>query len=123
MTAVLMLLAGGLGGLARYGLAGAVQRRAATARPWGTAAVNLSGAATLGLVAGLHSGGTVGDTVLRVVGVGFLGGFTTFSSWMVESVRLAEEAGRAGVVAGLVNLAGMTAAGVAAVAASRWVVG
>lgn len=120
MTAALLLLAGGLGGLARYGLAGAVQRRVASTRPWGTAAVNLLGAAALGFLLGLDAGGRLGGTVVAILGTGFLGGFTTFSTWMVESVHLVEEAGSAGVRAGLVNLAGMTAAGIAAAIAGVW---
>lgn len=120
MTVTLMLLAGGLGGLARYGLAGAVQRRLGSTRPWGTAAVNLCGAAALGVLMGLNLRGVGGDALVRVVGTGFLGGFTTFSTWMVETVRLTDEAGAAGLRAGLVNLVGMLVVGVLAAAAGTW---
>lgn len=117
---VLLLLAGGLGGLARYEVAGLVQRRSGSTRPWGTAVVNLCGAAALGLLVGLHGVGAVSGGAVAVAGTGFLGGFTTFSTWMVESVRLTEEAGPAGLRAALVNLAGMTVAGVLAAAAGVW---
>lgn len=120
MTVTLMLLAGGLGGLARYGLEGAVQRRIRSTRPWGTATVNLSGAAALGVLLGLHLSGAAGDVLVRIVGTGFLGGFTTFSTWMVESVRLTDEAGTAGLTAGMINLVGMTVVGVTAAAAGTW---
>lgn len=123
MTVAVVVLAGGLGGLARYGLAGAVQRRAGSARPWGTAAVNLCGAAALGVLAGLAGRGAVGDGLMRVLGTGFLGGFTTFSTWMVETVGLTDEAGPAGLRVGVVNVVGMTVAGVAAAGAGFWIAG
>lgn len=119
MTA-LVLLVGGLGGLARYELGGAVQRRVDSTRPWGTAVVNLCGAGALGLLAGLHGAGVVGAAQLEVLGTGFLGGFTTFSTWMVESVRLSDEGGPAGLRAGLANLVGMALAGLAAAAVGVW---
>ena len=50
--------------------------------PWGTAVVNLAGSFALGLLIGAGPS----DTTLRLVGGGFLGSFTTFSSWMVEGV-------------------------------------
>lgn len=121
MTLTLLLVAGGLGGLARYELAGVVQRLVGTPRPWGTAAVNLLGAAALGLLVGLQASDAVGADTVRVLGTGFLGGFTTFSTWMVESVHLAEDAASAGLRAGLVNLAGMLALGIAGAAAGAWV--
>lgn len=114
MTLLGLLLAGGLGGLARYEVAGLVHRRTGSARPWGTATVNLSGALALGLLAGLHTAGTVPDGLATLAGTGFLGGFTTFSTWMVESVHLSEEAGAAGLRTGAVNLVGMLVLGVLA---------
>jgi fluoride exporter len=108
ILAVFALIAGGLGALARYGLAAVVQRRTGSARPLGTATVNILGAALLGLVVGLAAAGRVSHEVTYVVGAGFLGSFTTFSTWMVDSVHLRL---REGVVAALANLAGMSTAG------------
>ena len=63
--------------------------RAGRARsPWGTFVVNLTGGFVLGLLTGLH---VTGDA-LFVLGTGFLGGYTTFSTWMVETQRLGEDA-------------------------------
>lgn len=106
----------GVGALARYELGGAVQRGIRGTRPWGTAVVNVTGAMLLGLVVGLHASGRLGDGLLTVVGSGFCGGFTTFSTWMVESVRLGEVGGRAGVVAMGANIGLMLVAGVAGAA-------
>jgi fluoride exporter len=80
-------LVGGLGAIARLLLDGSVSAAAGRALPWGTLAVNLSGALALGALVG--SG--VGGDALRLAGTGFLGGYTTFSTWMLETHRLAED--------------------------------
>ncbi|HEX2026820.1 MAG TPA: CrcB family protein [Nitriliruptorales bacterium] len=121
VTLLLVLAAGGLGALARAEMAAMVQRRARTQRPGGTALVNLSGALLLGALAG--AGSRLDVEVVHVAGTGFLGGFTTFSTWMVESVRLAEEGGRVGLGEGMVNLLGMLVVGAAAAWVGSSVVG
>lgn len=84
MNIVILSVAGGVGAVFRYLLSGAVQERAGAGFPAGTLAVNLVGAFLLGLVAG-----TDGVTSLWTAAVaGLLGGFTTYSTWMVETVRL-----------------------------------
>ena len=90
MTALVVVgvgLLGGVGAVARFLLDGAVASRAASAFPWGTLAVNLSGALALGI---LHGAGVSGDA-LRLFGTGLLGAYTTFSTWMLESHRLGED--------------------------------
>ena len=75
---VAMALAGSLGAYARFRLSTPLNR----ARfPWGTFAVNVSGAFLLGL---LEGAGVDGDALL-ICGTGFLGAYTTFSTWMVEA--------------------------------------
>lgn len=79
---------GGLGAVARFLLDGTVSRALpARAFPFGTLAVNLSGA----LVLGVFSGAALRGDAYEVWGVGLIGGYTTFSTWMLESHRLAEE--------------------------------
>jgi CrcB protein len=80
-------LLGGVGAIARMLLDGAVSARVASAFPWGTLAVNLSGAFALGVL----SGADVGGDALLLAGTGFLGAYTTFSTWMLETHRLAED--------------------------------
>lgn len=99
-------LLGGAGAVARLLLGSAVSRRLGRGLPYGTLAVNCAGAALLGLVTGLLS---AGDALL-LAGVGFLGSFTTFSTWMHESDRLGAE-GR--TRAALVYLAGSLLLGLA----------
>lgn len=83
---------GAVGALARFLLSAAVARRSEGWFPWGTLAVNLSGTALLGLVAGVA---LTGDARTLVAG-GLLGSYTTFSTWMLDSERLAEHhSGRA----------------------------
>jgi CrcB protein len=61
-----------------------VQQQTRSDFPLGTLAVNLAGAFLLGLLAG----GDDPHSALNLAGIGFLGGFTTFSTWMIETIRL-----------------------------------
>lgn len=117
MTAPMLLglgLAGGVGALARFLVDGRVAARLGRDFPFGTLAVNLSGAFALGVLAGvaLH-----GDAY-RLAATGFLGAYTTFSTWMFESQRLGED-GQMRV--GAVNLLVSIGAGVLVVWAGRHV--
>ena len=106
-------VAGALGALARYGLEGLVSRRAGASFPWGTLAVNLSGAFLLGLVFTLLSERYLVSPWLRSSAtIGFLGAYTTFSTLSFESYRLLED-GAVGLA--FANLLGSCAAGLAAV--------
>jgi len=78
-------LAGGLGACARFALDGAVTARAGLAFPYGTLAVNILGSFLLGLLAGI----TLGADASRIAATGLLGAFTTFSTWVFASQRLA----------------------------------
>lgn len=85
-------LLGGAGAVARVLLAAAVDARRPRAMrlPLGTLLVNLGGALLLGLLAGLAPS----DDLRLLVGTALLGGYTTFSTWMVDSVQL-ERSGHA----------------------------
>lgn len=98
---------GGVGAMLRFLLDGAVTRRTGGGFPFGTLAVNLSGALVLGVVAGAALSGDA----YEVWGVGLLGGYTTFSTWMLETHRLAAE--RRGLAA-VVNVVGSILLGVLA---------
>jgi CrcB protein len=77
---------GALGALGRFRAGNAVTARVPSDFPLGTFVVNLTGGFVLGLLTGL----SVSDDALLVLGTGFLGGYTTFSTWMVEAQRLGE---------------------------------
>ena len=110
-------LAGALGALARYGLDGLIARRAPGAFPWGTFAINVSGSLVLGLLFTVFTERLAVDAWIRSgITIGFLGAYTTFSTWMLESHRLAEE-GEDGMA--VANLALSLGVGLGAVALGR----
>ena len=78
---------GALGALGRFTVDAAVSARRPSDFPFGTLVVNLSGGFALGALVGA---GVAGDALL-VLGTGLLGGYTTFSTWMVEAQRLGED--------------------------------
>jgi fluoride exporter len=91
-TAAAIAVAGALGALARYGLEGAVSRRSGGAFPWGTFAVNVSGAFVLGFVFTVMTEQLTTAPWLRsAVTIGFLGAYTTFSTLSFETYRLLED--------------------------------
>jgi CrcB protein len=112
MVWVAVAVLGGAGALARFFLDGAVSRRTGGGFPFGTLAVNLSGAFLLGLFTGA---GLKGDAAL-IVDTALLGAYTTFSTWMFESHRLGED-GRPALL--WLNIAGSLVLGVTAVALGR----
>ena len=112
MTAVVWIGVGavsGIGAVARFLLHTAVQERTTSRFPAGTLAVNVLGSLALGV---LHGAGVTGDAAL-LLGTAFLGSFTTFSTWMLETQRLAVEGARD---LALANLALSLALGLGAVA-------
>lgn len=112
-TVVAIGIAGALGALARYGIDGAVARRAPAAFPWGTFVVNVSGAFVLGFLLTLMTEQLTTSPWLRsAITIGFLGAYTTFSTLTYESYRLLED-GALGLAAA--NLLGSVAAGLFAV--------
>ncbi|HEV7774414.1 MAG TPA: fluoride efflux transporter CrcB [Conexibacter sp.] len=91
---------GAIGSLARFYVGGLVAARRPSDFPLGTFVVNLTGGFLLGLLTGLS---VTGDALL-VFGTGLLGGYTTFSTWMVEAERLGEDGEWASMWAYLLGL-------------------
>ena len=118
MTLALVALAAAVGATARFALDHAVSCRVGGTFPWGTFAVNVSGSFSLGLLVGLVALRGVDTAYLVVLGTGFLGAYTTFSTWMVQTVRLLE-AGSVGRA--LWNVLGSWGAGTAAAVLGLWV--
>jgi CrcB protein len=92
VTALAVALGGGLGALARYHLEGVVAPRQRSPFPLSTLIINVSGSGALGVLVGLVTGKHLGPDVLPWLGTGFLGGFTTFSTFTYETLRLVEDA-------------------------------
>ena len=119
MVNLFLVMAGGAVGAGMRYLAG--QALAGGRLPWGTLAVNLIGGLLMGLLAGALAKGVAGDPARLLIGVGVLGGFTTFSAFSLDIVTLIER-GSLGLalgyaVASVVGSVLALAAGLAAVRA------
>lgn len=87
-----LIAGGGLGAGARYLVDGAVMRGRTDAFPLGILVINVVGSFVLGLLTGL--GAAIAPAWTAIVGIGLLGGFTTFSTVAVETVLLAQRGRR-----------------------------
>ena len=90
MTVVLVLVGAALGAPLRYLTDVLVQSRHDSLMPWGTLVVNVSGSLLLGLTAGFVDATGGHEWVLSLVGTGFCGALTTFSTFSFETLRLIE---------------------------------
>lgn len=88
---VAFVVAGAIGAPARYLLDGAISERTQGVFPWGTLVVNASGSFLLGVLTGLALYHAFPATPKIVLGAGFCGAYTTFSTFTFETVRLVEE--------------------------------
>ena len=111
-----VVVIGGAGSVLRFGVDRWVASRSGRDFPFGTLVINLSGAVILGLLTGL----TLSRDQALLAGTAAVGSYTTFSTWMFETERLAEdrELGRAGA-----NIVASLVLGVAAAALGRWIGG
>jgi CrcB protein len=113
VTALALVLVGGaVGAPLRYLADLLIQSRHDSLLPWGTFTVNVAGSAVLGVVSALAATGATPGWVLTLVGTGFCGALTTFSTFGFETVRLIEDGAftEALLNAGLGLLVGMAAA-------------
>ena len=110
---VLLMLAGGTGTVARYFLSSAVQRLTTSPFPWGTLGVNVLGSLVFGAIwAVTETRIDLSDQLRLLLLVGFMGGFTTFTSFAFETTQLMDNSGWL-IAAG--NIALQNALGIAAV--------
>ncbi len=110
---LLIAVAGSLGALARYGLAGLVQRWTDSMFPWGTVSVNIIGCLLFGVLwVAMEERFSFSPDSRAIVLTGFLGAFTTFSTYMFETQQLLEDSQ---YLAALGNFGLQNAAGLAAV--------
>ena len=114
ILALAVSLAAALGAAGRYLVDQVVQHQHDQTFPWGTFVINMSGSLLLGLTTGFAAHHGLPPVPTTLVGVGFLGGYTTWSTYLWESLALAE-AGALRTAA--LNLVGSLAAGFAAAAA------
>ena len=109
-----VLFIGGLGAVARFMVDRAVSRRTRGSFPYGTLVVNISGAVLLGFLSGL----VLSHEVAMLAGTAFLGAYTTFSTWMLETQRLTDERQ---IWPAAANIVVSVVLGLSAAAAGQWV--
>jgi CrcB protein len=114
VTVILLALAGGVGAAVRFMVDGLIRQHFKTALPWGTILINVTGSLVLGFLAGMVMRGHAPESVFLILGTGFLGGYTTFSTASLETIRLIQS-GRTGLA--LINGLGSMAASVLSAAA------
>jgi CrcB protein len=90
VTVLAVAIAGALGAPSRYIVERAISARRGRRFPWGTLVVNVTGSLALGFVTGLALYHGLGATTKTVVGTGFIGAYTTFSTFAYETVDVGE---------------------------------
>lgn len=89
--ALYLTLAGGFGALMRFIVDGLVRTFLGRSFPWGMLFINISGSIVLGFITGLALQSHIATDLKLIIGTGFCGGYTTFSTESFETVRLLEE--------------------------------
>ncbi|HEV8568873.1 MAG TPA: fluoride efflux transporter CrcB [Actinoplanes sp.] len=107
MTVLLVALGAAIGAPLRYLTDRTIQARHDSVFPWGTLTVNVAGSVVLGFITGLP----VAPAVAALVGTGFCGALTTYSTFSYETLRLVQDGAR---FYALVNVVGSILAGLGA---------
>lgn len=116
MMLLLVMLGAAIGAPARWLLDSSIQARHDRVFPWGTWTINVTGSFALGVLLSLADSGHVTAEVVALVGTGFCGGFTTFSTFSFETIRLIDEGAVATATANVVASVGTAVA----MAATGW---
>ncbi len=90
MTLLLVMIGAAVGAPSRWLLDQAISSRSARTFPLGTWTINMTGSLLLGLIVAADAFGPAPLALVALAGTGFCGGFTTFSSFGFETIRLAE---------------------------------
>jgi CrcB protein len=117
LLAFAVAVVSGVGAVCRYIIDQVISHKHTSVFPWGTFAVNIVGSFVLGLSTGLATHHGLSTSAALIIGSGFCAGFTTFSTWMWETLALAETG--AFLQAGL-NAFGSLAIGLAAAGCGLW---
>jgi fluoride exporter len=117
LTIGLLALGGAIGSICRHVVSSWIQERQQTGFPWGTYVVNGTGSLLIGIVFATFDGGLFGDDALVFLVGGVFGGYTTFSTFSVDNMKLLEQQ-RYGNL--LHNTAGQIAGGILFAALGYW---
>jgi CrcB protein len=118
MLALAVAVVAGVGAACRYVADQVITHRNHSVFPWGTVTINVAGSFVLGLTTGLAAHHGLSVTAATIIGTGFCAGFTTFSTWMWETIALAETGA---LVAAVINVVATLAVGLAAAALGLWI--
>lgn len=118
MTLVLVAVGAAVGAPLRYLTDRWMRTRVGTEFPWGTLAVNVFGSFVLGILAGGSLAGAAHGAVSALLGTGFCGALTTYSTFGYETVQLATQGAR---LHALLNTLGNVVAGLLAAAAGVYI--
>ncbi|MCR2799910.1 CrcB family protein [Microbacterium sp. zg-Y818] len=88
---LLAVVGGGLGAAIRFVTDGLIMRRVTSGYPWGTFVINSVGSLLLGFLTGLSDSSVLDAAWLTILGGGVMGGFTTFSTAMVDTVHMLQK--------------------------------
>ena len=91
MIPLVIFLGAGIGGVARYTIGGLIQNAAGSTFPMGTLVINVSGSLLVALVYGILESVPAPPEWRAFLGIGFCGGYTTFSTFSYETVRLLQD--------------------------------
>ncbi|MAV94803.1 MAG: hypothetical protein CMA31_03845 [Euryarchaeota archaeon] len=111
--AFLVATGGALGALGRWAIG---SLGAGMAFPWATLGVNLIGSLLLGVLAAAFSSGSISKDAILLLGVGFMGAFTTMSTYSIEAVEM----GESGAFGALAAYVAVTALGCPLFALAGW---
>jgi fluoride exporter len=109
---------GGIGAVCRYVADRVISHRHDSVFPWGTFTINATGSLLFGLFTGLAAHHGLSITAATIIGSGFCAGFTTFSTWMWETIALAETGA---LLEATLNAVGSLAVGLAAAGCGFWI--
>lgn len=88
---LLVMAGGGIGASLRFITDGLIMRRVHSGFPWGTMVINVVGSLILGFLTGLAGSSILDADWLMILGGGMMGGFTTFSTAMVDTAKMLEK--------------------------------
>jgi CrcB protein len=118
MLALAVAVVAGVGAVCRYAADQVITHRHRSRFPWGTVTINVVGSLVLGLSTGLAAHHGLSVTAATIIGAGFCAGFTTFSTWMWETIALAETGA---LLKAALNVVATLAVGLAAAALGLWI--
>jgi CrcB protein len=117
LLALAVATVAGIGAVCRYIVDHVIQHQHDSVFPLGTFTINMTGSFVLGLTTGLATHHGLSMTTATIIGSGFCAGFSTFSTWMWETIALAESGA---LLEATANVVGSVAVGLAAAGLGFW---